>query len=388
MKIIAYYLPQFHNIPENDEWWGNGFTEWTNIKKAKPLYDGHAQPKVPLNGNYYNLLDNEVKRWQVELAKKYGIYGFCYYHYWFGGKLLLEKPMEQMLADKSIDLPFCISWANHSWSKTWVGDRKTVLIKQTYGDADEWRAHYEYLSQFFRDERYIKMNGKPLLVMYQPEVIPCLNEMIDLWERLAIQDGFPGLCLAYQTITTDFVAEAEDSRFRYCIEYQPRQGRVRLTDSTLGGIKRVRRKLARAIQRASGIDILQIGTAKLQKLAHTNPINYDDVWESIIGMGPISSKSIPGAFSMWDNSPRYGENAEVYVGGTPEKFASYLSRQIAHAKRDYDSDFMFFFAWNEWCEGGYLEPDEDVGYGYLEGIRYALKENGEWPVSHDANMND
>ena len=127
MKIIAFYLPQFHNIPENDEWWGDGFTEWVNVKKAKPIFDGHNQPRVPLNHNYYNLLDDDVKIWQADLAKKYGVYGFCYYHYWFDGKLLLEKPMEQMLENKKVDIPFCICWANEPWTRAWVGETKTLI---------------------------------------------------------------------------------------------------------------------------------------------------------------------------------------------------------------------------------------------------------------------
>ena len=141
MKIIAFYLPQFHNIPENDEWWGNGFTEWTNVKKEKPLYEGHMQPRVPLGGNYYNLLDDNVKIWQADLAKKYGVYGFCYYHYWFNGKMLLEKPMEQMLANKEVDMPFCVCWANEPWTKAWVGDEKKLLIAQEYGKEEEWKQH-------------------------------------------------------------------------------------------------------------------------------------------------------------------------------------------------------------------------------------------------------
>ena len=160
MKIIAFYLPQFHNIPENDEWWGDGFTEWTNVKKAKPLYEGHMQPRVPLGGNYYNLLDDNVKIWQADLAKKYGVYGFCYYHYWFNGKMLLEKPMEQMLANKEVDIPFCICWANEPWTKAWVGDERKLLIAQEYGQEEEWKQHFMYLLPFFKDERYITKNGK------------------------------------------------------------------------------------------------------------------------------------------------------------------------------------------------------------------------------------
>ena len=378
MRIIAFYLPQFHDIPENDKWWGKGFTEWTNMRKAVPQYEGHVQPRIPLNGNYYNLLDNDVKRWQVSLAKEYGIYGFCYYHYWFSGKLLLEKPMEQMLEDKTIDLPFCISWANHTWSKTWVGDKRTVLIKQEYGGPDEWKEHFNYLLPFFKDERYIKEDGKPLLVIFQAEAIPCLNEMLDQWNGLAIQSGLPGLCIAFQAATKDFVSTADNPRISYCIEYQPRQGSSLLSDKKLGAVKKVGRRVANVVRRATGFDILQNGLA-IQNIAKIRKLSYDAVWESIIGMEPISSKSVPGAFSMWDNSPRYGSDAVIYVGATPQKFQHYMSRQIERARDVYKSDMLFFFAWNEWCEGGYLEPDEQDGYGYLEALRNALVENDEFP---------
>lgn len=172
MKIIAFYLPQFHNIPENDEWWGNGFTEWTNVKKAKPLYEGHMQPRVPLGGNYYNLLDDNVKIWQADLAKKYGVYGFCYYHYWFNGKMLLEKPMEQMLANKEVDIPFCICWANEPWTKAWVGDERKLLIAQEYGQEEEWKQH---LKRFIRRSL---LNGE--------EIIFERNIFFTIWVRMFI----------------------------------------------------------------------------------------------------------------------------------------------------------------------------------------------------------
>lgn len=219
MKIIAFYLPQFHNIPENDEWWGDGFTEWVNVKKAKPLYEGHVQPKEPLDDNYYNLTDDDVKVWQSKLAKKYGVYGFCYYHYWFNGKLLLEKPMEQMLANPEIDTPFCICWANEAWTKAWVNSTK-MLIPQKYGEKKEWKEHFDYMLKFFKDDRYIKCDGKPLLVIYKPELIECGNEMIDYFQELAKEAGFPGLTLAYQHGNMDFYSEKkDDSRYDLDIEF-------------------------------------------------------------------------------------------------------------------------------------------------------------------------
>ena len=202
MRIIAFYLPQFHDIPENDEWWGKGFTEWVNVKKAKPLFEGHAQPRVPLNNNYYNLLDDNIKIWQSEIAQKHGIYGFCYYHYWFNGKLLLEEPMEQMLKNKEITIPFCICWANEQWTKAWVGENK-VLIAQKYGDKNEWAEHFYYLLPFLKDERYIYEKGKPLVVIYRPNIIPCLNEMLDYWVELAKKNGLNGITFAYQHLWED-----------------------------------------------------------------------------------------------------------------------------------------------------------------------------------------
>ena len=221
MKVIALYLPQFHNIPENDEWWGDGFTEWTNVRKAVPYFEGHNQPEKPLNGNYYNLLDDNVKIWQADLAKKYGVYGFCYYHYWFNGKKLLEKPMEQMLANKSIDQHFCVCWANEPWTKAWVNETK-VLIPQKYGREKEWKEHFDYLLPFFKDERYILHDGKPLMVIYRPQVIDCISEMITYWNKLAVEYGFKkGLCFAYQTYGME---EKGDSMFDYSIEFQPAYG--------------------------------------------------------------------------------------------------------------------------------------------------------------------
>ena len=198
MNVVAFYLPQFHAIPENDEWWGEGFTEWTNMKKAKPLFEGHNQPRVPFGENYYNLLDSKTLRWQVDLANKYGIGGFCFYHYWFDGHMLLEKPVEMFLADKSLELPFCICWANEHWTNQWVSGENKVLIEQRYGGEAEWREHFEYLLPYFKDNRYIRVDGKPLIVLYRPEIVDCLPEMLACWRKLAVENGLGGLTITYQ----------------------------------------------------------------------------------------------------------------------------------------------------------------------------------------------
>ena len=188
-KIIAFYLPQYHAIPENDQWWGKGFTEWTNVKKAKPLFEGHDQPRIPLNHNYYNLLDDNTKIWQANLAKKYGVYGFCYYHYWFkGGKKLLEKPAEQMLSNKSIDLPFCFCWANENWTRNWDGGNREIMVEQDYGNKDDWECHFQYLLQFFKDKRYITVDGKPLFIIYKPDLIIDIYEMVKYFRQSIVEE--------------------------------------------------------------------------------------------------------------------------------------------------------------------------------------------------------
>ncbi|MCD8100238.1 MAG: glycoside hydrolase family 99-like domain-containing protein [Oscillospiraceae bacterium] len=370
MKIIAFYLPQFHNIPENDEWWGKGFTEWVNVKKAKPLYEGHIQPRIPLNKNYYNLLDEDVQKWQVRLAKEYGIYGFCYYHYWFDGHLLLEKPMENMLKNSDIDLPFCICWANEAWTRAWVGETKT-LIPQRYGTKKEWKEHFDYLLPFLKDERYIKDDeGKPIFVIYRPEIIEVLNEMLDFWNELSIANGLPGISFAYQQLNFDLMKDRDDSRFKYNIEFQPMYCFYDLTSQKYSFLRKAKRWLVAFVEKHTGKDIRQLGRGN--NLVGFNRISYDDAWKAILAHNPESNKCIPGAFVDWDNTPRHGDRGRIYTGASPEKFEEYLKQLIVIAKEKYKKDMIFIDAWNEWAEGAYLEPDERFEYGYLEAIRNAL----------------
>ena len=385
MKIIAFYLPQFHDIPENDEWWGKGFTEWVNVKKARPLYKGHEQPRIPLNNNYYNLLDDKVKIWQAKLAKEYGVYGFCYYHYWFGGKLLLEKPMEQMLENPNIDIPFCISWANEPWTKAWVNEKK-VLIPQFYGGKKEWKEHFDYLLKFFKDSRYIKEDGKPLLVIYRAEVIEHLNEMLDYWSELAKENGFNGMVYAYQNITFDLIPDKDDSRFTYNIEFQPSYAWNDMNNvSTIkksgvwNYVRNVRRKLYTWLEKKMGFDVAKYFEYSRKEKNSVLLTSYDDAWRAILDHIPDNNKCIPGAFVGWDNTPRKGYRGQVYIGDSPEKFKKYMVEQIKRAKEVYHKDMIFMYAWNEWAEGGYLEPDVRTGFGNLKAIRDALLENGEFP---------
>ena len=374
MRIIAFYLPQFHAIPENDEWWGKGFTEWTNVKNAVPLFEGHDQPVVPLHQNYYNLLDNDTIKWQIDIAKKHGVYGFCFYHYWFDGHMLLEKPMENMLADPALNIPYCICWANENWTNAWKadGDVKT-LIQQSYGREDEWERHFNYLLQFFRDPNYIVENNKPFFVIYRPEIIPCLNEMLDYWQALAVKNGFDGMTFAYQQFSFHMLENRDESRFDYNIEYQPGYARYDLQMNQQSSVGKAAFQIRQSIRKiASGVD-KALGTNLSAKLTRNTlqTEDYDALCRQIIQRKPDSEKAIPGMFVGWDNTPRRGKTGRVCLGSTPEKFEMYLRKQIENAETNYKKDMIFIFAWNEWAEGGYLEPDEKHGYGYLEAIRKA-----------------
>ena len=372
MKTIAFYLPQFHTFPENDAWWGKGFTEWTNMKRAKPLFEGHYQPRVPENGNYYNLLDDSVKAWQVDLAKKYGLYGFCFYHYWFDGKLLMEQPVDQYLANKDLDLPFCICWANEHWTKAWEGKQNQVLIAQRYGGEKEWREHFNYLLPFFLDKRYIRNNGKPLMVIYRPDLMESsLNPMLDCWQSLARENGFE-LEFAYQQIIFDLEKNKDDSRFTYNIEYQPNYAVYDLTHNKHKFLKKIKHIIQKPLYKL-GINIEQVRPENLIKR------DYDEVWNAVLSHKPADEKCVPGAFVDWDNTPRKKEKGSVFLGACPDKFQKYMSALIKKAKNEYHKDMIFLFAWNEWAEGGYMEPDERFGCGYLEALYNALSENDELP---------
>lgn len=370
MKVIAFYLPQFHEIPENNKWWGEGFTEWVNVRKSKPLFEGHRQPRVPLNENYYDLSDINVIKWQTEIAKKYGIYGFCFYHYWFNGHLLLEKPVENFLHERSIDMPFCICWANEHWTNGWVSSENKVLIEQSYGQEAEWKEHYDYLKQFLQDSRYIKIDNKPLIVIYRPDIIDCISDMISCWKKLAIADGFDGLVFAYQSPSYDLINPDSAIDFDYDIEYQPGYARAFMNDSTPSFIRKSYRNMLKIAYK------LKIGISQPKRIKF---YDYNQVWNYIIKSPPISNKSVPCAFVDWDNTPRRGESGVVFTGMNPETFGYYFKLLVQKGKEQYHKDFMFIFAWNEWAEGGYLEPDEENGFRNLEEIKNALLNLNEFP---------
>ena len=375
MRIIAFYLPQFHCFPENDEWWGKGFTEWTNTRKAKPLFKGHYQPRTPFGENYYNLLEPETMQNQIKLAKENGVYGFCFYHYWFeNGKKLMEKPIERYLQDSSLDQHFCLCWANEAWTRAWDGGDKQVIMPQKYGNKKEWKEHFDYLLPYFKDERYIQQDGKPVFVIYRPEICPVINEMLDYWQEEAKKAGLEGICYMVQGTYFNTRKNPDDSRFDYRILYEPgytdyqfaEKNPLAILKNTIKAPKYMFTQIKRRVFK------------KMKTPLKLQVYDYDEFWKNILKRKNINSKFIPGAFTDWDNSPRRGENGRIFKGSTPQKFEKYLTEQIRLAKEQYSTDMLFITAWNEWAEGAYLEPDEKYGDRYLKAVKNALKNNQEF----------
>jgi hypothetical protein len=366
-QVLAMYLPQFHRVPENDEWWGEGFTDWVSVKNAKPLFDGHAQPHVPLNNNYYDLLDKRTMQWQAELMKQYGIDGMCIYHYWFkDGRRILEKPAENLLKWTDIDMPFCFSWANETWARSWSKiqganawndiyeknskerlqeSEKAVLLEQQYGNEADWKKHFDYLNQFFQDERYIKKNGKPVFVIYKTWDIPCLNEMLDCWQHCAKECGWSGM---------------------YIIGGQRKGKGEKCLDGEL------------LCEPANEI-------VNFQEYVQNNSvgrIDYSTFWENILDNEQNAKlQTYYCGLTGYDDTPRRGKKGFVLENSSSQLFEHYIMRLMAKSEME-NSDFVFVNAWNEWGEGMYLEPDEESQYAYLEALLCAKEKYKENLVSN------
>lgn len=353
-KIIAMYLPQYHEFEENNMWWGKGHTEWISCKKAKPLFSKQYQPRVPLNNNYYDLSTTDEQIIQAEIAKEYGIYGFCYYHYWFEGKKLMELPLENMLKDKRVDLPFCVSWANHTWTNSTKKTESNILIRQTYGEKEDWIKHFYYLLDFFTDDRYIKIDGKPMLVIYDAKDIKCWEEMKKTWDELCIKEGVSGIFYVSTLKHEIDIKETKKMKFDAQFEYQPTYA--------LSKGKKLNFAFFYNLKRIICKDFLGIPCK----------IRYESVWKKVLKSnheGEITT--FLGAYNDWDTTARWNKYGIVHKGANPDKFCEFFKKQIARSEKE-KNEFLFFTAWNEWSEGAYLEADEKYKYGYLEKIKECL----------------
>lgn len=355
IRPIAIHLPQFHPIPENDEWWGMGFTEWTNVAKAKPLFEGHYQPHLPADLGFYDLRLEEARVAQANLAKAYGIYGFCYYHYWFNGRRLLERPLDDMLRTKTPDFPFMLCWANENWSRRWDGNEKEVLMEQHYSTRDDIE-HITFLcNTFFRDERYIRVDDKPFFAVYRPTLFPDIRRTTDVWRETALKLGFKGLHLAY-TQSFNIKEDPADMGFDAAIDFQP-------DFYTSVPLQRPGR-LTRLSQRLLG---------KSSPYIDNYIRDYAQYVESVKKIPPPAYHQYPGLSPMWDNTARRKSGATLFDGSTPELYEDWLKHVVTRFQpRSESENFIFINAWNEWAEGNHLEPCMKWGRAYLEATKRAL----------------
>lgn len=342
MKTIAFYLPQFHPIPENDEWWGKGFTEWTNVAKARPRFDGHYQPQIPADLGFYDLRTEETRIAQAELAAEYGISGFCYYHYWFNGKMLLERPLNEILESRKPNFPFCVCWANENWSRRWDGQNQEILIEQNYDDYNA-EAHMEWLSRLFLDNRYIKIKGKPLFLIYRAGDITNVEQRVMDWEKTVRKKGFPGIYLCYvQNFTTNIsVQDFLKMGFSAILEFEPRPTKDMIPKQVPGAFT----------------------------------YDYEDFVKKFLKKSKTDYISFPCVFPSWDNSPRKKVDANIIQNLNPEMYKIWLKAAFRWVK-DYDPEeqIIFINAWNEWAEGCHLEPDLQNGRKFLVATKEALDE--------------
>jgi lipopolysaccharide biosynthesis protein len=349
-RLIAFYLPQFHPNPENNAWWGPGFTEWTNVARARPRYPGHYQPRIPADLGFYDLRLPETREAQALLAEQNGIEGFCYFHYWFSGKRMLERPFNEVLATRTPRLPFCLCWANHSWSGVWHGAPDQILIEQRYPGEDDHRAHFEVVLPAFRDPRYIRVEDKPIFLVYQPHEIPEVESFIALWKVLARSAGLPGI--HFVGVTFDLDWRAEDHGFEARVPH--------LLPSVRNWYPwgNPWRKLTSAVRRRLGVP---------------NVYRYESVLPSLLPPGMMDSATYPCVIPNWDNTPRSGASGRVLHGSTPALFGRHLRAALdLVADVPFHRRFVFVKSWNEWAEGNYLEPDLRYGHAYLDEVAKAI----------------
>jgi peptidoglycan/xylan/chitin deacetylase (PgdA/CDA1 family) len=349
-RVIAFYLPQFHPIPENDLWWGKGFTEWANVAKAVPLYEGHFQPQIPADLGFYDLRLPEARDAQAEMAANFGVEGFCYWHYWFDGHRLLDRPFSEVLASGKPNFPFCLGWANHSWSGIWADEPNRKLIDQTYpGEADD-KAHFEFLLKAFRDHRYITVDGKPLLVIFEPTDIPEARRCFDLWRELAVQAGLKGVYVVGINML-DYEKPAE-------------LGLDAVVLSTLAVVNTAN-PLANEASRVLW------GVRRKLSLGGPRIVEYSEaIKHAVRDIDKFDCEAYPCVFPRWDNTPRKGRKGLVLANSTPELFESHLQDAMMEiAGRDDEHKLVFLKSWNEWAEGNYLEPDTKWGLQYLEALK-------------------
>lgn len=377
-RVIAFYLPQFHPIPENDKYWGKGFTEWTNVGKAKPMFKGHYQPRVPADLGYYDLRLPEVREAQAEMAREVGIEGFCYWHYWFGnGKQLLERPFNEVLASGKPDFPFCLGWANHSWTtNTWQKEGKTenvMIAEQTYPGDEDIVDHFNYALKAFKDRRYITVDGKPLFLIFDPYSIPNVEHFLETWRLLAKQNGLNGIHFVAYTqnsyggegIVEDGIQKTKGhfatDEYGFYYDYLLRKG--------FDAISSIGTWRAEVLSKSRWFFLFHRVMIDRFHLDWIDKYDYNKIMKHFYVEDDRRENVYPSLLPQWDRSPRSSING-IYYNSTPDNFKKSMIEAMELIKNKQDEHkILFLKSWNEWAEGNYVEPDLKYGHGFLNVIK-------------------
>jgi len=360
LRAIAFYLPQFHPTPENDKWWGAGFTEWTNVTKARPQFKGHYQPHLPADLGFYDLRVPEIRETQAELAYEYGLFGFCYYHYWFNGTRLLERPFNEVIDSGRPDFPLCLCWANESWRRNWDGRTGEILIEQHSSEKDD-RNHIKYLIEsIFSDSRYITVNKKPLFLIYRANLFPNIKKTIEIWREEADKAALDGLYLCRVESHPDETGDPTIKGFDAAVEFQPNWNYLG-TPINRNFNFRILNKILKKLNFERGIYFKH------------KIFEYETIVERMKQRPSVPYKRFPCGTPMWDNSPRRKNGANIFYNSTPELYEDWLHWIVSRFQPfSADENFIFINAWNEWAEGNHLEPCMKWGRAYLEATKKVL----------------
>jgi len=378
LRAIAFYLPQFHPIPDNDAWWGKGFTEWTNVTKAQPLFEGHYQPHLPADLGFYDLRIEEVREQQAALAKEYGIHGFCYYHYWFNGKQILERPLKEVLESGKPDFPFMMCWANETWTRAWDGQSSEILIEQKYSLEDD-RKHIQSLIPYFKDKRYIRVNNKPVFAIYRSFDLPDMGATIKVWREEAAKHGLELYICRFESCLVSGALHFKHG-FDAAIDFQPWSREMNL----------YREKILQGKQRSLTFRSKNYVYRKLVKKSNENKYkafrdnfktevfrnhiyDYEDYANFVMCCPRADYKVYPGITVMWDNTARRKSSPAIFKNATPEIYKKWLMH-ISQTFKPFskEENFVFINAWNEWGEGNHLEPCQKWGRKFLEATKEVL----------------
>jgi len=381
-RVIAFYLPQFHPIAENDQVWGKGFTEWVSVAQAKPLFRGHYQPKIPADLGFYDLRLPETREQQAQLAREAGIEGFCYWHYWLGnGKQLLQRPFEEVLHTGKPDFPFCLAWANHDWTtKTWQRGKgkmasQTMIAKQEYPGDTDYIAHFQYLLPAFKDKRYITVDDKPLFLIYDAYNFQDVTHFMELWRQLATENGLKGIYFVAVTNNTSTILRKPDGSILRTMPNVESSAEVLNNLLALGfdGINSFGKSRGEMLYIGKYRRVWQKAIRSVFHFISSVRFDYPKTVKHFFAPEDKWDNVFPSIMPQWDRSPRAGNYDGIYIHATPENFQTHIKQALEHINHKEDEHkILFLRSWNEWGEGNYVEPDMKYGHGFLDALKNCL----------------